>query len=69
MKPTTELRWVERKTLKEEKAMGGDYYRTYIETEKVLQQKWQRVRHLGEADEFNEYEWRDIPTEIENGTT
>jgi len=67
MNPTMELRWVERKSIKEEKAMGGDYYRSYIETSRILQQKWVEspawAKKLGTPEE----EWRDIPLENEFG--
>lgn len=65
MMPTMELRWLEKEIKIEELAYGGDYYRTYTQTVKVLQQKWMQT--YGSTDESGNYftaeEWRDIPTE------
>lgn len=55
MKPTPELRWVERRY-----DMGGQTY-TYI---RVLQQKWCRFVYndYGVANATDVFEWRDVPT-------
>jgi hypothetical protein len=64
MKPTNELRFVERTV--SELNLLRDGYEDFVErTLRVLQQKWKRVRYEGCVDEFIEYEWRDVPTERE----
>lgn len=57
MKPTNELRFVEREE--------ANYRTRTIDTVRILQQKWKRVRYQGEVDEFTEEEWRDVPVEKE----
>lgn len=63
MQPTNELRFVEREIVIKPMTVDDPTYTTKVVY--ILQQKWKKVRFRGEVDEFNDYEWLDVPVEKE----
>ncbi len=64
--PTNEFRWIVR-ALPPGPPLGYATVYTAPATERVLQQKWVRMKAFGRASSMTEFEWRDVPEVTEEG--